>query len=121
MNPAFPRRSPIILDIEGMWAVAYLVRRVESGVFDAGVISDQSIILPAYAADIQHFLESGYLSALLSIGEHNIAFAEMIQAEARKSYNSQLLTKIGGGRPSVGKESSIIFTPTNKQRPKRSL
>ncbi|KAG0261182.1 hypothetical protein BG011_001288 [Mortierella polycephala] len=117
---SFPRASPVILDIEGPQALAYLVRKVEPGVFGAGAVSEQSIALPERAADIPHFLKSGCLSALLRIADHNLAFVQMVQKNARQGHLLRMHMKAAGGATSVGKEPSIIFTPTKKRTPKEA-
>ncbi|KAF9413829.1 hypothetical protein BGZ76_004976, partial [Entomortierella beljakovae] len=65
----FPPPSPIILDIEGLRALPYVVRKVEPGVFGAGAVtaSRLTICLPYSEDDIEDFLEGGHLSALLRI------------------------------------------------------
>ncbi|KAF9207766.1 hypothetical protein BGZ49_010588 [Haplosporangium sp. Z 27] len=111
-----PRRSPIILDIEGTNAMLYLVRRVEDGVFGAGVVSTQSIVLPTCVGDIPHFLDSGNICALLHIGSHNIEFTKMLQSAARKSFETFIHKKINGRLSSQENDPCIIFTPTKKQQ-----
>ncbi|KAF8956022.1 hypothetical protein BGZ46_002483 [Entomortierella lignicola] len=110
-----PRRSPVILDIEGTNAMLYLVRRVEDGVFGAGVVSTQSIILPTCVGDIPHFLDSGNICALLHIGRHNIEFTKMLQSAARKSFET-FIHKINGRLSSQENDSRIIFAPTKEQQ-----
>ncbi|KAF9182370.1 hypothetical protein BGZ51_004804 [Haplosporangium sp. Z 767] len=120
VDPSFPRASPVVLDIEGPQAFAYLVRKIEPGVFGAGAISEQSIVLPERATDIPHFLKSGCLSALLRMAEHNLAFVQMVQENARREHLSRMHTKVAGGFMSTDKEPSIIFTPTKKRTPKEA-
>ncbi|KAI7824088.1 hypothetical protein BC939DRAFT_450509 [Gamsiella multidivaricata] len=119
VDPTFPRRSPIILDIEGPRALAYMVRKVDTSVFGAGAVSPQAIALPTCAEDIIHFLDSGHLSALLRVGEHNISFAEMVRAGIRKHCDVQLYAKVAGEPMPDTMEPSIIFTPTKKQQKQR--
>ncbi|KAG0317913.1 hypothetical protein BGZ97_004671 [Linnemannia gamsii] len=69
LDSGFPRQAPIVVDIIGSRALAYIVHKIEPGVFGAGAISEDLIELPRAADEIMGFLFSGNMSALLRVEE----------------------------------------------------
>ncbi|KAF9286854.1 hypothetical protein BGZ68_002513 [Mortierella alpina] len=67
LDSRFPCPAPIVLDIIGSRALAYLVRKIEPGVFGVGAISEEMIELPRAADEITRFLYNGSMSALLKV------------------------------------------------------
>ncbi|KAG0302596.1 hypothetical protein BGZ98_007372 [Dissophora globulifera] len=67
LDSEFPRPAPIVLDIIGLRALAYIVQKIEPGVFGAGTVSEDLIELPRAADEVVDFLCNGSMSALLRV------------------------------------------------------
>ncbi|KAF9912290.1 hypothetical protein EC991_000182 [Linnemannia zychae] len=67
LDSGFPRQAPIVVDIIGSRALAYIVHKIEPGVFGAGAISEDLIELPRAADEIKGLLFNGSMWALLRV------------------------------------------------------
>ncbi|KAG0243452.1 hypothetical protein B0O80DRAFT_499500 [Mortierella sp. GBAus27b] len=116
---SFPHPSPVILDIEGLRALPYVVRKMEPGVFGAGIVTEEErmICFPQTKEDIEEFLDGGHMSALLSIKRHNHQFTEIVKKGVSRMGKEAALAKMLGNCVEA-ERSAIINTPT-KAQPKR--
>ncbi|KAF9171145.1 hypothetical protein BGX20_008058 [Mortierella sp. AD010] len=116
LDRSFPQPSPMVLDIVGPRALVYTVRKIESGVFGAGLIGERMIEIPMHADDIAQFLDGGSMSALIRVGCHNTSFADLIKQGYRKAQNEAAMAKITK-RLNIREDGPpIIFTPTKKRQ-----
>ncbi|KAF9930193.1 hypothetical protein FBU30_000793 [Linnemannia zychae] len=67
LDSGFPRPEPIVLDIIGSRALAYITHKIEPGIFVAGSVSEKLIELPKAVDEVMDFLFNGSMSALLRV------------------------------------------------------
>ncbi|KAG9072215.1 hypothetical protein KI688_006439 [Linnemannia hyalina] len=113
LDSSFPRPAPIILDIIGSRALAYMVTKVEPAV------TEDMIKLPKSADGIDNFLEGGSLSALLRVADHNTSFAQTVKQGYIKFEKRKAWAKMSGQGFQSKEGPAIIFTPSKKQKQRR--